>query len=181
MKFLENGTRPQPPTSRYACTNTLRYVQIILQKKCRLQYSHYPHASLIHTFISSLLKGSSAKETYNFLHSTVFFVMWYVHILMCLYMHVCVSMCPCVWVCLCSSVCVCAIIWLHLCVCYIHVENWNLWIVSILLSTYYSCYAERWGAGVETQKNLRGEFGGWGRVPFNEPYAPVLSTIYDGA
>ena len=43
------------------------------------------------------------------------------------------------------------------------------------------CCAERWGAGVETQKNVRGEIGGWGRVPFNEPYAPLLSTIYDGA
>ena len=40
---------------------------------------------------------------------------------------------------------------------------------------------ERWGAGVETQKNVRGEIGWWGRVPFNEPYAPLLSTIYDGA
>ena len=40
---------------------------------------------------------------------------------------------------------------------------------------------ERWGAGVETQKNVRGEIGGWGRVPFNEPYAPSLGTIYDGA
>jgi len=40
---------------------------------------------------------------------------------------------------------------------------------------------ERWGAGVETQKNVRGEVWGWGRVPFNEPYAPSLSTIYDGA
>jgi len=40
---------------------------------------------------------------------------------------------------------------------------------------------ERWGAGVETQKNIRGEVGGWGRVPYNEPYAPSLSTIYDGA
>ena len=40
---------------------------------------------------------------------------------------------------------------------------------------------ERWGAGVETQKNVRGEIGGWGRVPFNEPYALLLSTIYDGA
>jgi len=38
---------------------------------------------------------------------------------------------------------------------------------------------ERWGAGVETQKNVRGEIGEWGRVPFNEPYAPSLSTIYD--
>ena len=48
------------------------------------------------------------------------------------------------------------------------------------------CYSvtllrERWGAGVETQKNVREEIGGWGRVPFNEPYAPSLSTIYDGA
>ena len=40
---------------------------------------------------------------------------------------------------------------------------------------------ERWGAGVETQKNVRGEVGGWGRVPFNEPCAPSLSTSYDGA
>jgi len=40
---------------------------------------------------------------------------------------------------------------------------------------------ERWGAGVETQKDVRGVFGGWGRVPFNETYAPSLSTIYDGA
>ena len=42
-------------------------------------------------------------------------------------------------------------------------------------------YEERWGAGVETQKNVRGEVGGWDRVSFNEPYAPSLSTIYDGA
>ena len=42
-------------------------------------------------------------------------------------------------------------------------------------------YDERWGAGVETPKNVRGEIGGWGRVPFNETYAPSLSTIYDGA
>jgi len=40
---------------------------------------------------------------------------------------------------------------------------------------------ERWGAGVETQKNVRGEIGGWCRVPFNETYAPLLSTIFDGA
>ena len=40
---------------------------------------------------------------------------------------------------------------------------------------------EKWGTGVETQKNVRGEIGGWGRVPFNESYAPSLSTIYDGA
>jgi len=26
---------------------------------------------------------------------------------------------------------------------------------------------ERWGAGVETQKNVLGVSGGWGRVPFN--------------
>ena len=28
---------------------------------------------------------------------------------------------------------------------------------------------ERWGAGVETPKNVREEIGGWGRVTFNEP------------
>ena len=27
---------------------------------------------------------------------------------------------------------------------------------------------ERWGAGVETQKYVRGDIGGWGRVPSNE-------------
>ena len=47
--------------------------------------------------------------------------------------------------------------------------------------SYILNLAERWGAGVETQKNVRGEIGGWGRVPFNETYAPSLSTIYDGA
>ena len=40
---------------------------------------------------------------------------------------------------------------------------------------------ERWGAGVETQKIVREEIGGWGRVPFNKLYAPLLSTIYDEA
>jgi len=40
---------------------------------------------------------------------------------------------------------------------------------------------ERWGAGVETQKFVLGDIGGWGRVPSNETYAPSLSTIYDGA
>ena len=49
------------------------------------------------------------------------------------------------------------------------------------LTLVQMCYSERWGAGVETQKNVRGEIGGWGRVPFNETYAPSLSTIYDGA
>jgi len=47
--------------------------------------------------------------------------------------------------------------------------------------SYLQGLYERWGAGVETQKNVRGEVGGWGRVPFNEPYAPSLYTIYDGA
>ena len=52
--------------------------------------------------------------------------------------------------------------------------------IFVLLLQTATSY-ERWGAGVETQKNVRGEVGGWGRVPFNEPYAPSLSTIYDGA
>ena len=55
---------------------------------------------------------------------------------------------------------------------------------KILFSSFLvpvSLRGERWGAGVETQKNVRGEIGGWVRVPFNETYAPSLSTIYDGA
>jgi len=37
------------------------------------------------------------------------------------------------------------------------------------------------GLGSRPKKNVRGEVRGWGRVPFNEPYTPSLSTIYDGA
>jgi len=33
---------------------------------------------------------------------------------------------------------------------------------------------ERWGAGAETQKYVRGDIGGWGRVPCNETYAPSV-------
>ena len=40
-------------------------------------------------------------------------------------------------------------------------------------STAIPSVVERWGAGVETQKNVRGEIGGWGQVPLNEPYAPL--------
>jgi len=36
---------------------------------------------------------------------------------------------------------------------------------------------ERWGAGVETQKYVRGDIGGWGRVPFNSTPAPHLSLL----
>ena len=57
----------------------------------------------------------------------------------------------------------------------------NMFRVPCKSSWESMCMLERWGAGVETQKNVRGEIGGWGRVPFNEPYAPSLSTIYDGA
>jgi len=52
---------------------------------------------------------------------------------------------------------------------------------GINLPAYLPIPIERWGAGVETQKYVRGEIGGWGRVPFNETYTPSLSTIYDGA
>jgi len=47
--------------------------------------------------------------------------------------------------------------------------------------SFVVCGSERWGAGVGTQKNARGVFGGWGRVPFNEPYVPSLSTFSGGA
>ena len=37
---------------------------------------------------------------------------------------------------------------------------------------------ERWGAGVETQKNVRGEIGGWGRVPFNVMHVMNMSCTF---
>ena len=66
------------------------------------------------------------------------------------------------------------------------VKTLHLWTTCMCACVIFSTARsrkdeERWGAGVETQKNVRGVFGGWGRVPFNEPYAPSLSTIYDGA
>jgi len=60
---------------------------------------------------------------------------------------------------------------------YAHIREY----LNMMLQVEYQAAEERWGAGVETQKNVRGEIEGWGRVPFNEPYAPSLSTIYDGA
>ena len=39
--------------------------------------------------------------------------------------------------------------------------------------------SERWGAGVETPKIVRGEIRGWGRVPFNEPYVDLHPFMYD--
>ena len=73
----------------------------------------------------------------------------------------------------------------HICISYRHISD--VYIFTELLDPHlwiviYSPQPrnERWGAGVETQKKCTG-IGGWGRVPFNEPYAPSLSTIYDGA
>jgi len=64
---------------------------------------------------------------------------------------------------------------------YIHVHTYMYTCILVYIHRDTCTYIERWGAGVETQKNVRGEIGEWGRVPFNEPYAPSLSTIYDGA
>ena len=110
---------------------------------------------------------------------------------------VCLCVCVCVGVCVCLCVCMCVsqassqesqsashTSSLHR----VPVSIFRPCVsipVSIPLSPSPSLsrllHIERWGAGVETQKNVRGEIGGWGRVPFNEPYAPSLSTIYDGA
>ena len=78
--------------------------------------------------------------------------------------------------------CICMYIYIHMC----FFTSTPLHI-SIYICIYYFVTSvrflphQRWGAGVETQKYVRGEIGGWGRVPFNETYAPSLSTIYDGA
>ena len=82
---------------------------------------------------------------------------------------VCCSVLQCVAVC--CSVLQCVAV----CCSVLQCIEWDTYIAECC--TLY----ERWGAGVETQKNVRGEVGRWGRVPFNEPYALSLSTIYDGA
>jgi len=38
----------------------------------------------------------------------------------------------------------------------------------------YAQRLERWGAGVETQKNVRGEIGGWGKLHQSLMYAQRL-------
>ena len=56
------------------------------------------------------------------------------------------------------------------------------WMYMIEMYGKVNCNVWRGGGlGSRPKKNVRGVFGGWGRVPFNEPYAPLLSTIYDGA
>ena len=60
-------------------------------------------------------------------------------------------------------------------------HEYNETALIVICHVVFVGYIGEVGAGVETQKNVRGEIGGWGRVPFNETYAPSLSTIYDGA
>ena len=72
---------------------------------------------------------------------------------------------------------------LRMCVCvrmHVHIHGYMNIYTYINTLKYIRLWGEV-GAGVETQKNVWGEIGRWGRVPFNEPYAPSLSTIYDGA
>ena len=85
---------------------------------------------------------------------------------------VCIYVCEYMYIYIYVYIYVCVYMFMRVCI-YTHYTYTNVCIDA-------SC-VERWGAGVETQKNVRGEIGGWGRVPFNEPYAPSLSTIYDGA
>ena len=44
---------------------------------------------------------------------------------------------------------------------------------------WYSLVLTTRGGGLGSRPKKM--YGGWGRVPFNEPYAPSLSIIYDGA
>jgi len=47
--------------------------------------------------------------------------------------------------------------------------------------TQHTRFRREVGGWGRDPKKCTEEIGGWGRVPFNEPYAPSLSTIYDGA
>ena len=55
---------------------------------------------------------------------------------------------------------------------YVLLNDYLLMSVYLLMTVYpvrIVYLVERWGAGVETQKNVRGEIGGWGRVPLMSP------------
>ena len=56
-----------------------------------------------------------------------------------------------------------------------------VYVVCVCVYCVMSICERGGGLGSRPTKNVLGEIGGWGRVPFNEPYAPSLSTIYDGA
>ena len=105
-------------------------------------------------------------------------VNWWVHVCLCVWLRACVvCMCVCMCACMCADTCVRIRVCGYVCACAAaRQQDGTLRKQIPILSSF-----ERWGAGVETQKNVQGEIGGWGRVPFNEPYAPSLSTIYDGA
>ena len=78
-----------------------------------------------------------------------------------------------IYICMCMYIHMCMYVYMYMCICtFKHTQGQR--------TAQRSRCIERWGAGVETQKNVRGEIGGWGRVPFHENYAPSLSTIYDG-
>jgi len=66
------------------------------------------------------------------------------------------------------------------CICVMHLCDAFMWCIYVmcLCNAFIWCVYEinfhyvfggEVGAGVETQKNVRGEIGGWGRVPFNSP------------
>ena len=94
---------------------------------------------------------------------------------MCAVRHLCVFgymyVCIYIYVCIYTYMYTCIYIVIYV---YMYVSI-SMCIISVSATTMttLSLYPvnERWGAGVETQKNVRGEIGGWGRVPFNEPYA----------
>ena len=74
-------------------------------------------------------------------------------------------------------------VYIHICSHFTSTSHQQSRLLKLFLKSQMHCVRtfmcdmhERWGPGVETQKNVRGEIGGWGRVPFNEPYAPSLST-----
>ena len=90
-----------------------------------------------------------------------------------------------VYTCILDHVCVVRLVYIYvLSVCFVFRSICVIYSYVYVYHGLFMCSTtctERWGAGVETQKNVRGEIGGWGRVPFNETYAPSLSTIHDGA
>ena len=107
---------------------------------------------------------------YMYIHTYIYtyiYIRTYLHIYICIYMYIFI----------CTYSCLYTYVYMYI---YLILEcacRLDLRCTDFLEKFRVAPDYERWGAGVETQRNVRGEVWGWGRVPFNEPYAPSLSTI----
>ena len=95
MKFLENGSRPQPPTSPYMTKEPQYYKSAIKYFERNMRYVRFQRVR----------------------ESAVPCVCVYVCVCVRMCVYVCVCVCMCVYVCMRVYVCVCVCMCVYVCVC----------------------------------------------------------------